>query len=105
MRAGRLRHKATIQTSTEAQNSFGEPIRTWTTFATVWMEIAPMTGRELTAQKAALSETTIRVVIRYLSGVTPKMRVVYGTRTLEIESVADRDERHAEMELMCHEVT
>lgn len=100
MRAGRLRHKLTIQTATRTQDGYGDPIQTWSTFASVWGSWEPLSGSELNIAQEQNSETSVRIIIRYLSGVTPKMRVALGSQTAEIVSVANKDGRNIEMELM-----
>jgi SPP1 family predicted phage head-tail adaptor len=104
MKPGKMRHRITIQQSTQTQNSFGEPIDSWSTFAgPLWAAVEPIQGREFWAQQQVQSEVTIRVRIRYLSGVTSSMRILYGARILTIESVIDPKEGHKEMQLMCSE--
>jgi SPP1 family predicted phage head-tail adaptor len=103
MNSGRMRHRITIQQSTQTQDSYGEPIDSWAEYATVWASVEPVQGRELWAQQQVQSEITIRIRIRYLSGVTSAMRVLFGSRVLSIEHVIDVKEQHKEMQLMCSE--
>ncbi len=104
MRAGNLRNKVIIQQATEAQDTFGEPDVSWSTFATVWASIEPLRGDEyFTAQQTGAS-ISHRVRMRYLDGVLPKMRILWGERVLEITSVLNVYERNRNMELMCFEV-
>ena len=44
-----------------------------------------------------------RIIIRYLSGIVPKMRVKYGSRIFDILSVINVSERNRELQLMCRE--
>ena len=103
MRPGKMRHRITIQHAAQTQNSYGEPIYSWSTFSTVWAAVEPVQGREFWAQQQVQGEVTHRIRIRYLSGVTSAMRVLYGSRVLAIKSVIDPKERHEEMQLMCAE--
>ena len=106
MDAGRLNKRITIQQLTAgspAQDTFGAPSESWETFAQVWAEIKPIQGREFWAQQQVQSEITHQVTIRYLSGVTSKMRVLYGSRVMSISNVINVDEKNAEMQLMCTE--
>lgn len=104
MRAGALRHQITIQSATETQNAFGEPAKTWATFATVWAAIEPISGREFYQNRQIGGEISHRVEMRYLSGVTPKMRILYGSRYFDIESVINEKERNVKHILMCKEL-
>jgi len=103
MKPGRMRHRITIQQTARTQNGFGEPIDSWSTFETVWASVEPLRGREFWAQQQVNSEVSIRVRMRYLSGVTSAMRILFGSRILPIESVIDQEEKHKEMQLMCSE--
>lgn len=105
MRAGRLRHQITIQGTTETQNSYGEPVTAWTDFASVRAEITPISGREYFAAQEVRSDVTHRVRLRYLSGVTSQMRIMFGSRIMDIESVINVNERNHELQLMCVERT
>lgn len=105
MQAGKLNRRVTIETPTITRGAdFKEPVETWATFATVWAAIEPLSGRELQVFRQTESEVSIRVRIRYLAGVLPKMRVVHGARVLRVESVIDKVDAHREIELLCVEV-
>jgi SPP1 family predicted phage head-tail adaptor len=104
MKAGDLRHKVTIQQSLPDRDSYGTEVPRWSDFATVWAEVKDISGREYTAMQQAISNIAVRVRIRYLGGVVPTMRVIYGSRTLDIVSVIDPDGRLIELHLMCQEI-
>ena len=104
MRAGRLRHQVAIQTATTAQDAYGQPVKTWATTATVWGAVEPIGGKEAYRAQAERADLSHLVVIRYRSGVTPMTRILFGTRTMDIESVVDPEERHRELHLLCREV-
>ena len=105
MRAGSLRRRLTIQSVTEgALSSSGEPAETVTTFATVWGSVNPLSGAELYRMHEIHPEVTHAVQIRYLAGVTSKMRVVFGTRSFEIKSVVNTAEANRELNLLCTEL-
>ncbi len=104
MKAGALRHKVIIEKPTEVTNSIGEIITTWSTFATVWAEILPLSGKEYWSSKQVNSEVTGKIRIRYKSGITPKMRVKYGTRIFNIEAIMNYLEKNIEIILLVKEV-
>lgn len=103
MKAGRLNKRITIQTATEAQNTYGEPIKTWAEYVTAWASVEPLNGREYWSAKELNAEITIRFRMRYYDGVTPKMRVVYDSRNFDIESIINTNESNVELLLMCKE--
>ncbi len=94
MRSGKLRHRIIIQQKTATRGTFGEEIETWTTYHSCWAEIDPPKGREFFASQQKQTDVTVRIVIRYKSGITTKMRVKFGTRIYDINAVIDPDERH-----------
>lgn len=104
MRAGKLRHRVTIQQLVEGspqQTPSGQPDTAWATFCTVWASIEPLRGRELIEANAVQSKLAVRVRIRYRAGVTAAMRVVHDSVVYPIEAVIDFEMRHVELHLMC----
>lgn len=102
---GRMNRRITIQYQAgldEDEEANTEP--RWEEFATVWAAISPLRGREYFAAAAVNAETTVRFRIRYRSGVSPAMRVLYNGKKYDIKSVIDVDEGRRQMELMCVEV-
>lgn len=106
MQAGRLRHRGVIEhlgAKSDTVSDSGESQAEWTEFKTVWMSIEPLRGRELFAAQEYHNETTVRIRMRFLEGVTPKMRVLYEDKYYPILAIVDPGLRHRELELMCTE--
>ena len=103
MRAGKLRHRITIEERLETQEATGEPVWEWVPFADVWASIEPISGREFFAAQQVQSTVSTRIRIRHLEGVTQKMRVNYNGRYYAIEAVIRVMERDREIHLMCVE--
>lgn len=106
LRAGVLNKRVTIQqlvAGSPQQNSGGETDEDWADVATVYAAIEPLRGRELIAAQSTASEVTGQIRIRYRSGVTPKMRCVFGTRYYDILAVVDGREMNEEMVLYVRE--
>ena len=79
MRAGRLRHRITIQAPGLTQDpETGEMLQGW---ETVWervpASVEPLSARDLIAAQAGQSEASGRMVIRYRAGVLPTMRILH----------------------------
>ncbi len=107
MRAGSLREKITIQEQDNAPDSYGQAIKNndalWTDVATVWAGVNTLTGKEYLLGPRKEATATHKVFIRWLTGVTPRMRVLWGTRKLNIDYIQE-DRQHARMMiLMCTE--
>ncbi len=103
IRAGELRHKVTIQNYTTSPNAVSEPVKTWADYATVWASIEPIRGKEFWDSQQVNAEITGKIKLRYLSGITSKMRVKYETRIFEILSVINPGEKNRELQLMVKE--
>lgn len=103
IRSGLMDRLATVQTPAESANGIGEPILTWSDYATRWIAILPLSGNEQMTAMAQEGSVTHRVRMRYTSGMKPKMRLVAEGRTFEVMSVVERG-RKEEHELMVTEV-
>lgn len=98
-----LRHSVAIEQRAETKDELGGRVTVWSVFATVWAKIEPTSGRE--GRNAAKMQATVthKITLRYYAGITPKMRVRFGTRTFDIHSVLDIEERNVIMVLSCEE--
>ena len=104
MRAGLLRHRITIQSVAEAQNSLGEAIETWSTFATVAASVDPISSRDRIAASQLEEPISYRARMRYLAGVTGKMRVVFDGVTYNIVGAPMKNAKRTEIELLLEEL-
>jgi SPP1 family predicted phage head-tail adaptor len=106
MRSGTLRHKITIQSAALSTDTMSaSATENWSTYTTAWAEIKPLKGMEAVEHKKLGQETMHRIWIRYQSGITTAMRIVYGSRTFEIRGVRNPDERNVLLEIMAEENT
>jgi SPP1 family predicted phage head-tail adaptor len=105
MRIGTLRHRVRIERGEAAQDGLGAEVLTWREVATVWAEVRSVSGREQTEMgEQIFGLLTHQVWMRYRTGITPKMRLVWNGRVLEIQSVHEVDNRMRSLRLMCLEV-
>lgn len=105
MRAGKLRHRITLQARASGQDASGQQLDTWSDVHPCWSEIRPLSGREHAAAAAINAEVTHAIEMRYAPGITPALRIVFGSRIFAIASVLDVEERHHELVLICTEGT
>jgi len=103
MKIGQLRHRLEIQEQRSVRDEWGNQVSEWFTVATAWAAIEPIRGEEYWAAGAQRGETIHRVTMRYVPGVTPKHRLLFGNRILEIESTLNLEERSRLLELLCKE--
>jgi len=109
LRAGELRHRLTIQTPVVSDpGTYGEQAVTWTTYATVWGKVEPLSGIERFSMGQERADVTHAVTIRYCAGVKPDMRITFTrgsvTHTLKIVNVLNEEFRDAAMTLLCSEL-
>jgi SPP1 family predicted phage head-tail adaptor len=97
VRAGKLRHLVIVEQFTETQNSFGEPVKTWTEFATLWASREEVSGQEAFKTPLVTADVVVRFTTRYREGITPQMRLNWydeqndKDRLFSIESALDPD--------------
>lgn len=65
--------------------------------------VSPMSGREYEESQKLRVETTYKIVTRFFSGITPRLRILYDNREFEIVSVLDVNERHTELQIIAAE--
>lgn len=106
MRAGKLRHKVTIQNFITSRNDHGDEIEEWQDGATVWAEVKGVSGRELIYSGAETSEATIRVWMRHRSDVAASSRLLclvgpYRGNVLDIVGPPIPDAKGTRLEILC----
>ena len=106
MHIGKLNKRITIQQNVNITDCEGLAIEVWQDFKKVWASIVPLTSRyrEFMSAQALNSEINTQIKIRYTDRITPKMRVLYGSRVFEIIAVINPNEDNIELNLMCKEV-
>jgi len=102
MLAGKLRHRIAVQSRAQAANAYGEIADTWATDATVWGSIEPLTGEERLVGDAIQAQASHRVRLRYRA-MTPRNRLLFGTRVFEVVRVDNPGERGAELDVLVRE--
>ncbi|MBD2782786.1 phage head closure protein [Xenorhabdus szentirmaii] len=105
MRAGRLRHRITIQKNEIIRDELGSEFYKRIDVATVWAEVKAISGREKLASGAIFSEATMRIWLRYRDDITTANSITYhggNTRgtTFNIMAVIP-DAKHTRLELLC----
>jgi SPP1 family predicted phage head-tail adaptor len=104
MRTGVLRHYIEIQAPEVVIDDLGYQEVVWTAAAHAWANIEPLKGDEYFAAASTQAQVSHKVTMRPPGiEVTSANRIVFGSRTLEIESVLNLEERNRELQLMCKE--
>ncbi len=107
MRAGRLDKKINIINPVETQSTAsGEMTITWSTFLkNRWANVCPLQGRELYQSKQWNAEVDYKITMRYATGLSPRMRVVYNGSSYHIHSIINLYDENQEIQLYCSRVT
>ena len=98
--------RLTIQQATESTNDVHEVELTWGTYAKRWAKLAPSSGMEFHAalQTVPMLQAIVRMRSDELTrAITPKMRLLVGTRTLNIAAIYDETNERREVVLWCVE--
>lgn len=111
MLTARLRHWITIQRPEPARGAAGGETITWVDWASMHAAVEPLRGQELFAASQVQSKLSVRIRVRYIAGITTKMRVKHVidesspevARYYGIEDVVHIEERRREIQLMCAE--
>jgi len=100
---GKLNKRVIIEQVARATDAIGGSTETFTTFATVWAQIKPLTGNERFFSQRVEPNVTHMLKIRHRTGVTTEMRIKFGTRIFEIQSIINPDERNEVLNIMAVE--
>lgn len=100
---GRLRHRVIIEQRTRTADGAGGGTIIWSTYATVWAMIEPMSAKEIMWAKHLEHRVSHKVYIRHLNGVTSDMRVSFDSRTFQINGIRTILEKNRFIELTLQE--
>lgn len=84
MNAGRLNKRITIQRRTPSRAPSGQPVDKWTDHKTLWAEVVCTDSRTATADGVVQHEGLYRFYIRWTSGITAEMRILWDGRIFEL---------------------
>ncbi len=99
-----MRHRITIESNTPTRAPGGAAVENWSAFAAnIPAKVEPISGREFIALKASQEETGTRFTIRYMSGVTRAMRVIWRDVIYNVTDVLNIDARDRALEIMTTE--
>ena len=93
MSAGKRDKRVIIQSHSAEQAEDGQIVNTWANFATVWVSMKHMSG--ISAIKAGADTSIVKASIQMLkrTGINSGMRVLFGSKVYDIETVAPADDR------------
>ena len=104
MQAGPLRHRIELQQKTTTRDATGGNTLSYSTIVTRWAQITPLRGDERFRASQMEAKTTVKIRIRYYSGLDTTWRVKWGTRYYQIVEIINVGERNYAIELGCKEL-
>lgn len=99
MGPGDLDQQIVIQQKTQTRRAEGGYDETWSTFATVWAKVRPLSGRERTQADAVEAPADYRFTIRRRTDITEAMRVTWGGGTFNIRFIGLTSARELYMDV------
>lgn len=105
--ASNMKQRITFQVEVQEVDDGGGYGLTWSDGSTVWAEIVSVANRSISSEKFRAGQLEDKKVIvfriRYLSGITAKMRIKYDNRFFNIRSVNNIDEKNEIIEILAEE--
>jgi len=107
MHIGNLRKQIVIQSEQQTPDGAGGYALAWTNVATVWAEISPVSGRELSAAGQLEGRVTHKMTTRWRGdlAITTDMRILYNARPFNIRAVINTDESNQWADILVEEGT
>ena len=106
MLSNTAKHIVELQRNAPTRNAMGEVLDSWTTFATRHASVKSLHGRERFSARQLVADADVRIRMRYdttICDLTPKDRVVWGSRVFDIMSAFSVENR--EMDITAKERT
>lgn len=101
MKAGKLRHRVTIERQGIIEGDYGPQPGPWATVGIVNASVEPLNGREYVSHMMALSEITTTIKMRYRADLMLTDRIVHGGTAYNIVNAINPAMRNKELILMC----
>lgn len=104
MRTGLMRRVITIRTNALAPDGMGGHTTTPTDVVNIPARVEPLEGRELLVAQQTGMQRPHRFTLRYRAGMTGAKTIIYDSRTFDIKSVMDPEEKHRELVITADEI-
>lgn len=91
-----LRHRVVIESLSNSTDSQGGQVTTWSTYATVWAKLEPVSSKERMFAMNIQYQRSHKAFIRRRSDLTftTSMRLTFDSRTFQIKGIREIDERN-----------
>lgn len=102
---GAMRHRLVLQAPVEIADLAGGVARSWSTLASIWAAIEPVSTSPAIVGDAPSGLVTHRITIRWRADVVAGQRLTKAARTFMVRTVTDPDERRLRLVLAAEEMT
>lgn len=103
MKIAELRHQVQIQKKIQSPDGMGGFTEILSLAFEAWAAIWPMSAKEARDNMRVEANISHNIRIRYRSGISHDMIIVFGTRTFEIKGIINKDERNIWLDIVCNE--
>lgn len=95
LKAGTLRHKITIQTNTQSRDAYGGITDSWATDFVTRASINSIGAGERQGGDRVTGDSIFEFIVRVdpANAITPQKRISFDSRTFDIESVQNFEEK------------
>lgn len=90
MKLGNLDRYIVIESYTESTDSYGEKVKTWSTYHSCFAGMLPKSGVENITADQLTGRLNVDWEIHYKSGVNEKMRILYSGSYYQITAVLEQ---------------
>jgi SPP1 family predicted phage head-tail adaptor len=101
---GLLRHRLTLEAPVESSDGAGGVARSYSTVATLWAEVTPVSAAHALEAERLGARITHRIGIRFSDDITTRHRFLEGSRIFRIVSLRDRDGRKRFLQIEAEEI-
>ena len=104
MTAGRMDQRITLQTSVNSRDAVGGLVETWSTLATVWARVAPLSGKRIAQAQQIGSSVTKQIEIRWRAGISASLRIQFADGRVAKVSWVEESKRDGFIVLVCEDI-
>lgn len=100
---GEMRDQVIIEKATRTREESGGFTEAWEKFAAISAKVEERSGSQIQFSDQQQQRITHRVTARFLEGVTSDMRILWGTRVLQVQYSRNPDGKKKRIEIACEE--
>jgi len=93
----RLPHRIQLVTLAETKDADFNIVKTWQAGPVIHARVQQTAAGEALQNQRELAKTVINVTVRYRTGITDDMRLIYNGDTYEIDGVVDKSGRRKQL--------